>query len=688
MVSRTLGRRCIPIVVLTLLLGSDPSRTQERSAPRVRSGLVETTGVSLMLVDVEVTDEQGNPIHGLTRDDFTVLLDGRERSVYSVDDLCSCSASAEAATLLTAEEAASVALDRELVVPTERPPAIPAFQDPIHFILYLDYSQLQQDGRVRAGEEARRWIRETMRPGDPVMLAAYASDAGLVVLREFTSDKAALLAALDAAERRVDLNDPFPTLLSNRQDECERCCRTACDCQACRWIMAQKEYVHSKHAFEALERLFEMLEPVPGRKSLILFHQNGTLFPARYYGTDRVGDHNLLLDRLASEATLARTAIYPAYSGDGNDLAVNLGANLADYTGGGYNRGPSDLAALVREAGRRCACIYRLGLVPPGGPRERPYRVTVYVGDRALPHRYRVVNLSDSERWMRSARAVLAAPARARDVALAAAVIPLTADKRGWDVSVQVTFDAEALLQLPRQAQSAGSWEVGALLTDERGRKSWEMLGVSEFKRTGEGKNPSAIRHERRIAGLRPGTYELRAFVRDRWANVYGGARAEIVLPRLRGPAVVGPVVTRGHSAVVRTTLPLLDKAGRTTEPSRAGSIEQVALPLGDRAVRPGEALEFWSWICPGDAALAISGVARHVASEDKPLFRFEAPFVSAAGDCTALVDRLDSTPMAAGHYTYQLEWDRDGAGDALQAETDFTVGSRASVASSYPEVP
>jgi hypothetical protein len=88
---------------------------------------------------------------------------------------------------------------------------------------------------------------------------------------------------------------------------------------------------------------------------------------------------------------------------------------------------------------------------------------------------------------MRSARAVLAAPARAQDVALAAAVIPLAAGKRGWDVSVQVTLAADALLQLPRQAESAGSWEVGALLADDRGRKSWEMLGVAALKRTGEG---------------------------------------------------------------------------------------------------------------------------------------------------------------------------------------------------------
>jgi hypothetical protein len=175
--------------------------------------------------------------------------------------------------------------------------------------------------------------------------------------------------------------------------------------------------------------------------------------------------------------------------------------------------------------------------------------------------------------------------------------------------------------------------------------------------------------------------------VRDRWANAYGGARAAIVLPRPRDPAVVGPIVTRAHGAAVRTTLPLLDEAGRASSSTRSASIEPAALPLGERAVRPGEALEFRSWICPGDAALSVPDVARYVARENEPLFRFEAPGVASAGDCAALVDRLDSTPLAAGHYVYRIQWDRTD--DALRAETEFTVGSPTGVApSQVPDDP
>lgn len=667
-IQRMLGRPRICILALGLLVRSDPSWAEERGEKPLTPRLVETTRVSLMLVDIEVTNERGDPIRGLSKDDFTVRLDRKKQPVYSVDDLC---------------------FDRQAAAPPAaadgRAPLPGAVQEPIKFVLYFDYSQLRQDGRALAGEEARRWIRETMRPGDGVMLAAYSSDAGLVVPADFTVDKAELLAALETLERRADLVDPFPTLLSKRLAEIESCCRgRACDCAGTRQDMARLEFGHSKHAFEALRRLLEVLEPVPGRKALILFHQNGTLFPARYYQADekRLGDHNSLIDRLASEATLSRTAIYAAVSGSPNVWAINLGANLADYTGGGYNRGPSDLGRLTDEAGRRSTCVYRLGLIPPEGARERPYRVSVAVRGRVLPGSLRVVNLSESERWLRAARAVLSVPGRAHDVALAAALIPLSAGERGWDLSVQVTLDAEALLELPLEAKSAGSWEVGALLSDKRS-KSWEMLAISESRRSGEGQEaPAILLHERRIEGLRPGAYVLRAFVRDRTANLYGGAEAEIVLPEPKGGTVAGPVPMRGARAAVRTSLPLLERRAKT-EPARSGSIERMSLPLGGRAVEPGEPLEFRTWICPGETADALAGLERYVALDGKPLFRFGAPELVQAGACTTLIDRLDSTPMADGLYAYRVVWAPREHGDPFLAEATFTVSgkSRASLA-------
>ena len=47
---------------------------------------------------------------------------------------------------------------------------------------------------------------------------------------------------------------------------------------------ARLEARQGRWSMRALIQLLEQLEPVPGRKALLLFHQNGTLFPGRVYG--------------------------------------------------------------------------------------------------------------------------------------------------------------------------------------------------------------------------------------------------------------------------------------------------------------------------------------------------------------------------------------------------------------------
>lgn len=67
---------------LTAAAGEEPV-----PAP-LESDLAEETGISLTLFEVEVRDKRGRPMPGLTRDDFSVIINGRTRPIYSLDDLC------------------------------------------------------------------------------------------------------------------------------------------------------------------------------------------------------------------------------------------------------------------------------------------------------------------------------------------------------------------------------------------------------------------------------------------------------------------------------------------------------------------------------------------------------------------------------------------------------------------------
>src|SRR2546426_3989424 len=70
--------------------GAEEKASPAGSARGSRLGLVETTGVTLTLLDVEVADKEGKPLRGLGKEDFHVSLNGKDWPLYSVDDLCSC----------------------------------------------------------------------------------------------------------------------------------------------------------------------------------------------------------------------------------------------------------------------------------------------------------------------------------------------------------------------------------------------------------------------------------------------------------------------------------------------------------------------------------------------------------------------------------------------------------------------
>jgi VWFA-related protein len=658
---------------------------QAKDPLAAESGLVERAGVSLMLIDVVATDPEGKPLRGATEADFVVTLDGRKWPIYSVDDLCACPADEAAAAVAGAAKAAEPS-ERGAEIPTPVAPAAAA--EKRRFVLFFDFSHLLTPSRFRAFDEAGRWIEEVMLPTDEVMVAGYTSERGLRTLSTFTSDKQALRAVLARSREDPTLIDLFAITQPDRVEQCCNCCENDCGvecpacCDACEPLCvfsgARPEEAHGRHSLEAFRRFLWSLERFPGRKELLLFQESGTLFPSRVYGDlgeGRVDDHIRLLDEVGAEAVLSRTSVHTAYMGPEPALANNLGANLADFTGGSYNRGSADLSRLMSEAGRACACVYRIALEPPkGGDGAHVYRVKVDVRGGTVPARYRLTHLDQGERWMRDAQAMLSDPTASTDIPLAASLVPVAGRANGWELSVQLALNAASLALPLRGTARTADWEVGALLTDTQRAKSWEMLAISQLVQERRRGELAVVLHERLFERLSPGRYELRAFVRDRLSNRWGGARAEIELPRAHRSALAGPVVMLGGRQRVRTTLPLRTAEG-ATEQSRDHEGGTGELPLAARAVRAGEPLEFSSWVCFDEKDKdAIDGVVRYVAQGGEPIFRFEPAGFRRAGECAVFVDKLDTAAMAVGRYTYHVRWTAGEPAVPLAVEASFEI--------------
>ncbi|MEE8412237.1 MAG: hypothetical protein V3S47_07010, partial [Acidobacteriota bacterium] len=151
--------RLLSVAAVLVALGCPSASAEEppRKDPIIDTGLVERSGVSLMLLDVEVRDEEGRPLRGLRKEDFAVYLNGRRWRLVSVDDLCPCS-----------DPGLDIASDTEDAGPagTVLPPSPAPLPTPddARFVIYLDFSQLQPDGRENAVTQTRRWIRDMMQP--------------------------------------------------------------------------------------------------------------------------------------------------------------------------------------------------------------------------------------------------------------------------------------------------------------------------------------------------------------------------------------------------------------------------------------------------------------------------------------------------------------------------------------------
>lgn len=345
------------------------SRTPDPATPR--SGLVETTGVSLTLLDVEVVDKDGKPMPGLGKDDFRVWLNGKEWPLYSVDDLCTCrpddrndahdSAAANRAGTASntkvregkrppppheAEDAG--AHDRGSDAPVAAAPSrdgkranatgdsasvsaapvvaaggsasvsapapVGGSDEDLRFVLYLDCSQLDLAGRTRAFNEAVRWVREVKTPSDQAAIVVRSESTGFREATPFTRNADELLRALASAKIDPALQDPWPAHLRERWEDCSGPGgETQCD------AYAQQEAWRSTHSMEDMQRFLESLGEVPGRKALILFNTQGGLFPGRLYPIrrpDEVSDQLSLLEKVTAEATQSRTTVHTAYVGD------------------------------------------------------------------------------------------------------------------------------------------------------------------------------------------------------------------------------------------------------------------------------------------------------------------------------------------------------------------------------------
>ncbi|HVE72508.1 MAG TPA: VWA domain-containing protein [Thermoanaerobaculia bacterium] len=149
---------------------------------------IETLEVSVHSVDVVVTDAQGKPVPGLTRDDFQIFEDGVEQRItnFSAFHGGPVSSRAESRDPLVPAGDASTALGMT--------PAAEAKRAPRKFIFYVDEMSLSSPVMKQLETQLGKLIDTTMEPGDEAMILRPAEEKKLTA--PFSGDRAAVRKAL------------------------------------------------------------------------------------------------------------------------------------------------------------------------------------------------------------------------------------------------------------------------------------------------------------------------------------------------------------------------------------------------------------------------------------------------------------------------------------------------------------
>lgn len=241
-------RQLFPILVLVAgLLLCPPQTVTGQENPEASFG--ELVEVSEVLLDVLVTNKDGDVVLGLEPEDFVIVDDKTERPVTGADFYSN-------RFLMKEDAAGKIQHPPQDEIPSDR-----------YFILFFHDQRRNDAGnflfrrQMRAAKHAKRWIREEMLQGDWVAVLSY--DYKLKVQTDFTQDR----AQLEEAVRRASLGkDPSNEWSSRRQDLPE-------DTPSLLAHLPEGKELrdNSEHLYDGLSLAAEATRDIHGRKNLLLF---------------------------------------------------------------------------------------------------------------------------------------------------------------------------------------------------------------------------------------------------------------------------------------------------------------------------------------------------------------------------------------------------------------------------------
>jgi VWFA-related protein len=346
--------------LLILILRTTSGQAPPQTAPPTT---VFKATTRLVTIDVVVQDHKGQPVQGLTKDDFELLEDGEPQkiSVFSVEGN---SASPGPGAPPIGAPAATLPL-QTVANPPASPPAAPATAT----VILLDGLNTSVEDLAMARNQVAKFIRQ-MEPQDRVAL--YTLGANLRVLQDFTNDPALLLKALEGMNPHRAVAAVESTAMSAEVGGILD--RTQSMYDPSQNIHTLQRPIMTLSVFAAIS---EHLAHVPGRKTL-LWISYGIPITVKTFVPNAPPDETDLTPQIRRVSRLLSNYHVAVYPIDARGLVVGIfgggrramenahGASLllAGLTGGRAVYSDNDFVLAMRTAIDDSKLTYVLGFYP------------------------------------------------------------------------------------------------------------------------------------------------------------------------------------------------------------------------------------------------------------------------------------------------------------------------------------
>ncbi|MDA8017341.1 MAG: VWA domain-containing protein [Thermoanaerobaculia bacterium] len=251
------------VLLLLVILGAwgdsvNAQQTPPTGTAAADEGFSEVVQVSVVNVEVYVTDKDGNPVTGLTKDDFEIYEEGDLQPItnFFAVEKGRPSSAMEGVAPLDEQNRDRPGLERLSLPPEQR----------LHVIIYVDNFNLRPASRNRTLRRVSAFLRSMVRPGDQVMVVSH--DRSLHLRQPFTSDMNLVSTALEELQKlsgiMVDRDAERIRAIREIEDATDQF-RAMSEARA----YAESVYTEMDFVLRALREQVDLLAGLEGRKAVI-----------------------------------------------------------------------------------------------------------------------------------------------------------------------------------------------------------------------------------------------------------------------------------------------------------------------------------------------------------------------------------------------------------------------------------